>query len=202
MMNDKETEYPIENLEKFMNLLHEVERVKRVARRPNEKEVTNTAEHTFELALLCWYIVSVQKLNLNLEKVLKYALAHDIIEAYAGDTPIHDEEAKMTKATREAAALAQIEHEFSEFTDLLLTIHEYECRDNPESQFVYATDKLVDPINISMEKTQSMWKEYNISWDTLIKNKTEKIALSTVIQTYWNQLIKKLESRKSFFFDS
>lgn len=201
-MENQETIYPIENLEKFISLLHNVQRVTRVARRPDEKELTNTAEHTFELALLCWYIVSVQKLNLNLEKVLQYALAHDLIEAYAGDTPIHDEEAKKTKVAREAAALIQIEQEFPEFGDLLATIHEYELRDNPESRFVYAADKLVDPLSMSMETTQSIWKDYAVSFDTLLKNKTDKIAFSDVIQRYWNQLLKKLESKKSFFFDA
>lgn len=201
-MANQEKEYPIENLERFISLLHNVQRVKRVARRPDEKELTNTAEHTFELTLLCWYIVSVQKLNLNPEKVLQYALAHDLIEAYAGDTPIHDEEAKKTKVAREAAALVRIEQEFPEFGDLLATIHEYERRDNPESRFVYAADKLVDPLSMSMETTQSIWKEYDVSWDTILKNKTDKIAFSDVIQRYWNQLLTKLESKKSFFFDS
>lgn len=188
------------DLEKLVTLLHEVERVKRVARRPDEREATNTAEHTFELVVFCWYIASVNKLDLNLEKVFKYAIAHDIVEAYAGDTPIHDEEAKKTKVERESRALERLEKEFPEFQELTKTLHEYERKDLPESRFVYAADKLIDPLNISMETTQSLWKELDISFDALIKHKEEKISFDDTILEYWNKLVKKLEAKKRILF--
>ncbi len=196
------TSHSLENLEKLLTLLHEVQRVKRVARRPDEQEMTNTAEHTFELAMMCWYIASTNKLDLNLEKILKYALAHDVIEAYAGDTYLFDEEARKTKVAREAAALERLEKEFPEFPDFLSTIHEYEQRNTPESKFVYATDKLIDPLDASMEKIQSIWKDKNVSWDTMIASKKDKIALSDTISIYWKKLVAKLESKKDFFFNN
>lgn len=192
----------LESLEKFMRLLHGVQRVKRVARRPDEREMTNTAEHTFELSLVCWYIIAVNNLSLNLEKVLRYALAHDLIEAYAGDTYAYDEEARKTKAIREAAALERIEQEFPEFSDLTQTIHEYETRRTPEARFVYAADKLVDPLNASMEEVQSFWKEFDVSWNTLMEHKNPKIALSEHIVPLWDELVKKLEAKRGFFFHS
>ncbi len=196
------TEYSLENLEKLARLLHDVQRVKRISRRPDEQELTNTAEHTFELAMMCWYIASVHKLDLDMQKVLTYALAHDTIEAYAGDTPMHDEEAKKTKQAREEAALARIEKEFQDFPEFISALHEYERRDTPEAKFVYATDKLVDPLNLSMETKHSMWKEYDMSFETLVSNKDDKIAFSDVIQMYWKKLVAKLEAKKDFFFHS
>lgn len=189
-------------LENFMRLLHGVQRVKRVSRRPDEKEMTNTAEHTFELALLAWYVVTTQKLPLDLEKVLQFALAHDVIEAYAGDTPAYDEEAKKTKAVREAAALALIEAEFPEFIDLTETIHAYEKRTSPEARFVYALDKLVDPLNCSMEETQSLWKDFHYSWDAVMAHKNDKIALSEYVVPYWRALVEKLQAKRDFFFNA
>ncbi len=199
-MNTNE-KYKLGDLEKLVKLLHEVERVKRVARRPDEREYTNTAEHSFELAVFCWYIVSINKLDLDLEKVFKYAIAHDIVEAYAGDTPIHDEEAKKTKVERETRALERIEKEFPEFQELTQTLHEYERKDKPESRFVYAADKLIDPLNLSLETIQSLWKELDISFDALIKHKQDKISFDDTILEYWNKLVKKIESKKDFFFN-
>src|SRR6185369_10253674 len=147
-------DYPLEDLEQFVRLLHEVERVRRVARRPDEKQMTSTADHSFELAMVCWYIASTHKLDVEYAKVLKYALAHDLVEAYAGDTPNHDQEARKTKAGREAEALRRLEEEFGEFPDLLETIHEYELRETPEAKLVYAADKLIDPLTAGMETTQ------------------------------------------------
>lgn len=192
----------LENLEKFVRLLHGVQRVKRVARRPDEQEATNTAEHTFDLAMTCWYIIVTNKLDLNIEKVLKFALAHDIIEAYAGDTMPYDPEAVKTKAAREAAALQRIEKEFPEFPEMTQIMHEYESHESPEAKFVYATDKLVDPLDASMETTQSIWKDKKVGWDTLMAHKRPKVALVETINQYWQQLEKKLQAKRDFFFDS
>lgn len=185
-----------------MGLLHDVQRVKRVARRPGEKELTNTAEHIFEVAMLSWYVAATEKLNLDFDLIIKYALVHDIVEAYAGDTFIGDSVAQVTKQERERKALQRIEKEFSEFEEMLKMMHEYEDRATPEAQFVYAIDKLVDPLNLSMEPKDSMWKEYNMSLDTVRAYKDEKIQQSEYVVPYWEALIKKLSDRKPFFFHS
>ncbi len=190
----------LKSLESFMQLLHAVQNVERVARIPDETKRRNTAEHTFELAMVCWYIIEENNLSLDKEKVFKYALAHDVIEAYAGDTPAHDVEAQKHKQEKEAQALRKIEEKFSHFMELINTIHAYEARSDLESIFVYATDKLIDPLNASMETTQSIWKEIDMSYEYFRLYKDEKIALSPEIQPYWDELCEKLEKNKAFFF--
>lgn len=194
--------HSLERLETFARLLHAVQRVERVSRRPDEREMTTTAEHTFEVVMLSWYIMSTHQLPLNRERVFAYALAHDLIEAYAGDTFLYDAAARKTKVEREEKALARIEAEFPEFSDLTQTIHEYEHRATPEARFVYAVDKLVDPLNASMEETQSIWKEFGISFADLLEHKTDKIAQSEHVLPYWNLLVEKLKGKRDFFFDT
>lgn len=190
----------LENLESFMRLLHAAQHVTRVARIPNETQQRNTAEHTFELALLAWYIVSSEELDLDIMKVLKYALAHDLIEAYSGDTYAFDEASQKTKPAREAAALARIEAEFPEFNELSQMIHEYEKKDTNESKFVYALDKLIDPLNAGMETRQSIWKDLNVSYEQFHSYKDAKIRHSPDVQVFWEALCKKLTDNKDFFF--
>lgn len=187
-------------LENFVRLLHEVQRVTRRARRPDEDKMSTTAEHMFQLAMTCWYIASTSGLELDHEKILKYSLAHDIVEAYAGDTVAYDKEARKTKEDREAAAMVRLEKEFPEFPDLLTTIREYESLSTPEAKLVYAADKLIDPLDTSMEKVKSLNKEFGISWEDMINYKSDKIAISDAIVPYWQQLLKKFEARKDFFF--
>lgn len=192
--------YSLEKLEQFVALLHEVERTKRTARRPHEQEMMNTAEHTFELAMVCWYIAASHKLDLDLGLILKYALAHDIVEGYAGDTYIYDEEARKTKAEREQKALLRIEAEFPEFPELIAILREYEKRKDDESKLVYAADKLIDPLDSSMDTESSIWKEFNVSTKQLHAYKDHKIAESPHVFPYWQMLTKKLDSKKEFFF--
>jgi len=187
-------------LEKFVTFLHEVERIKRVARRPGETEPTNTAEHTFEVAMMCWYIASIEGLSLNFEKILKYALAHDLIEVYAGDTYAFDAEKQIDKSERERKAMLQIKHEFAEFTDLIQTINNYETKADAESRFVYAADKLIDPLNISLEKGTTLWKDKNVSYQAIRSYKDAKIAKDETINGLWKDLVVKLESNLKHYF--
>jgi len=45
----------------------------------------NDIEHSLTVAMLCWYIHDSLKLELDIAKILKYALTHDFVERYAGD---------------------------------------------------------------------------------------------------------------------
>ncbi|PJC56032.1 hypothetical protein CO026_02530 [Candidatus Kaiserbacteria bacterium CG_4_9_14_0_2_um_filter_41_32] len=194
------TNLKLPDLERFMTLLHATQKVKRVSRRPGETNSTNTAEHTFELVMLCWYIAGVEKLGLNHEKILKYALAHDLIEAYAGDTPAYDTEGQKTKHERERNAFEKIKAEFPEFPELITTIESYEDRDDEESKFVYAADKLMDPLNCSLEPKSTLWKELDITYSDVRKYKDSKIAQYPLINNYWGLLCEKLEKNLAFYF--
>jgi putative hydrolase of HD superfamily len=190
----------LSDLERFIALLHQAQRVKRFVHRPGEKEPSNTGEHTFELAMLCWYIAEVEKLNLNHEKIVKYALAHDLIEAYSGDTPAYDTEGQKTKADREKVALERIRLEFPEFPELISLIEEYESKATEESRFVYAADKLIDPLGVSLETIATHWKEKGVSYNDMRTYKDAKIAQYPLIQKYWELLCVKFEKNLGFYF--
>jgi hypothetical protein len=140
------------------------------------------------------------KLPLDIEKVLKYALAHDLVEAHAGDTFLYDEEARATKDAREKEALARIAREHPEFPELIETIDGYEHREDVESRFVYALDKMIDPLNASMDPMRAWWKELDVPYSLFRSAKDHKIALSPEIDRLWSELVTELESKKDFYF--
>lgn len=191
----------LEQLENFMRLVHDVERTERIAQRPDEPGNTSTGEHTFELVMMCWYLMSANKLDLDHEKVLKYVLAHDLVEGWAGDTYIGDEKAHQTKGPREAAALLKIKESFTEFPELIDIIERYERRDDPESKFVYAADKLIDPLHGSMEKNPTYWKKNDMTFDGACAYKDPRIAGESNIEPYWKEVRARLEANKEFFFN-
>lgn len=191
----------LEQLENFMRLVHDVERTKRVAQRPDEPENTSTGEHTFELVMMCWYLASTNKLDLDHEKVLKYALAHDLVEGWAGDTYIGDEEAHQTKKVREAAAFQKIKEIFIEFPELIETIEAYERREDPESKFVYAADKLIDPLHGSMEQKPTYWKKNGMTFEEACAYKDPRIEGEANIEPYWKEVRARLEANKEFYFN-
>jgi putative hydrolase of HD superfamily len=189
----------LKELLQFVHFTHLTHKVERVARIPGETRYANTVEHSYQLTMLAWYLVEKEKLQLNKDLVIKYALVHDIVETFAGDTYFYDKEARKTKEKREHEAQARIEKEFPDFLDLYTLIQAYENKNDAESRFVYALDKLIDPLNIYMEKGK-LWHEKNITLESLLKNKTEKIQTDATVSKYFEQLVCLLRKEEDVLF--
>jgi 5'-deoxynucleotidase YfbR-like HD superfamily hydrolase len=112
---------------------------------PGLDRFENDAEHSFLLATLGCAIAQQMDSILDLGKVSQYALVHDLVEVYAGDTTIWaSAEEHAGKAEREEKALQLIEERFGKrFPWIDQTIKKYELFDEPESCFVYALDKII-----------------------------------------------------------
>jgi 5'-deoxynucleotidase YfbR-like HD superfamily hydrolase len=112
---------------------------------PSLDRFENDAEHSFLLATLGCAIARHIDPKLDLGKISQYALVHDMVEAYAGDTTIWASADKhASKAKREEEALHVIERSFGDqFPWMQETIKAYERFNEPESCFVYALDKII-----------------------------------------------------------
>ena len=189
----------LERLLTFFRFTHALTRTERVARTPGTERFANTAEHTLQVALVAWYVVDAHQLPLNREKVLKYALAHDSPEAYAGDAYIYDERARAEKERREHEARERMQREFPEFSELHGTIEAYEERADPESRFVYALDKIMDPANIFLEDG-ALWREHGVSLPRLLEYKNDKVALDDTVRGLFDALVVELRRREPELF--
>ncbi len=107
----------------------------------------NDAEHSYQLALVAWYLNHLLKLGFDIGKLVSYALMHDLAEVYAGDVdPYYSSQAEINaKEKKEREAIRTLE---SGFPELAGTIRQYEDRKDKESKFVYALDKLLVFLNI------------------------------------------------------
>lgn len=189
----------LKELLQFVHFTHLTHKVERVARIPGETRYANTVEHSYQLTMLAWYLVEKEKLQLNKDLVIKYALVHDLVETFAGDTYFYDKKGRKTKEKREHKALLRIEKEFPDFSDLYTLIQAYEDKNDAESRFVYALDKLIDPLNIYMEKGK-LWHEKNVTLESLLKNKTEKIQTDATVSKYFEQLVFLLRKEEGVLF--
>ncbi len=183
----------------FMGLLSQFQRIDRQIMRHGEDRLENDAEHSYQLAMAAWYINDSEQLGLDASRLVRYALAHDLVEVYAGDTFAYaSAEERASKETREAAAAERIAREFPEFSDLHAIIHEYESRANREARFVYALDKLLPVISIYLDEGRT-WHLNGVTLQMIRDHKTEKIALSPEVEPYFAELVSVLESQPSLF---
>lgn len=183
----------------FTQKFREIERAIIFSR---DKRFENDSEHSYQLALVSWYIISQRKLKLDIGKVIQYALAHDLVEIYAGDTPMGDKNQEYidSKHQREVDALERIKEEFIEFPELISMMEKYESREDEESKFVYALDKILPPLNIYLDKGYS-WKVKNISLEKVVSHKKEKIAVSAPIKEIGEELLAILAREEKQLFN-
>jgi putative hydrolase of HD superfamily len=189
----------IHKLLQFTEFSHKFQRIKRQIFITGSDAQENDAEHCFQLALWGWYIAASEKLELDQEKIIKYSLAHDLVEIYAGDTFFYskDQALQDSKQAREQAAAEKIQQEFPEFAELHQLIHSYETLADAEARFVYALDKMIPVINIYLDKGRS-WQHDQVTY-AMIRTKDAKIAKSAEATKLWEEIIKLLEQHPEYF---
>lgn len=189
----------LEDIFTFTEMLHEFQQIRRQVLVNGEDRQENDWEHSFQTAMLAWYIINASDGDLDLDtgKVLKFALAHDLVEVYAGDTPF--QEAGEDKEKREAKAAQRLQNEFPEFAALHSVIEAYEKNEQDEAQFVYALDKIIPLINIYMDGGRS-WRKDGVTLEILQKHKKDKFNNSPQIEAYYEQLIELFTDEEQGLF--
>lgn len=179
----------IERLMAFLRLTHAFQLIERRLNRPGDERLENDAEHSYQLALAAWFVNDAKHLGLDTDKLIRFALVHDLPETYAGDTFAFTTDAseRASKESREAEATARIAEELPEFPELIETIHAYERRDTPEAKLVYALDKLLPTMNNFMDGGRT-WRREGISLQMMRDYKADKIAESPAIAEYFDAM--------------
>jgi putative hydrolase of HD superfamily len=185
----------------FSKIINTFQGVERVVRVPETEKRENDVEHSYHLAMLAWYIADSNNLSLDKNLLLRYALVHDFVEVYAGDTYIYskNKEDHDSKKEREESARLRLEKEFPEFKELHETIVIYEKQESPESRFVYVLDKLQPVFQIYLDGGRD-WKKHEVTLSMLIEKKADKALLSIELLPYWEELLLILRNKEKEFF--
>lgn len=191
----------LKNILKFVDLLNSFRQVTRVVYAHNEDRFENDVEHSYNLAMLAWYIIESHNLDLDKGLTLQYALVHDFVEIYAGDTFIYTKDVKEleSKEARERDAAIRLQKEVGEFKDLHSLINRYEERVDNESRFVYALDKIQPVLQIYRDGGR-LWREQGITIQMLVDSKKTKVALSPELVSCFNDLISILKKEEKTIF--
>jgi putative hydrolase of HD superfamily len=188
---------------KFSGMLNQFRLVERMMRvngvKPLRQE--NDVEHSYQLAMLAWYIASSRKLDMDTNLIVKYALVHDLVEVYAGDTYVfsQDKAHMESKEERERQAMERLCEEFSEFPDLHETILNYEERKDRESRFVYALDKIQPVINYYLDDGKS-YEDVDVSIDMILETRAKKVEISPEAKEYFDEILPLLYEKEDILF--
>lgn len=184
---------------KFIKLIDQAKYVKRVVHLQKERVMEDDAQHSWHVAMMVWLFSQSFEEEVNLERAIKMALAHDLVEIYAGDVFFYDSVGRKDKKKKERKAAKKL---FNLLPDklqkeLLDLWEEYEQKSTPEAKFVQAMDKIHPIIQLVLVKGKT-WQKKKITEKILRENKTPYTLNSQFLINLLNHLLK--EARKNNYF--
>lgn len=174
MLEGRMVKMASDRLERQIRFILEVDKLKNIFRMTKIHDRTrreNDAEHSWHLALMAFLLGEYSKESrIDMLKVIKMCIVHDLVEIDAGDTFCYDTEANLDKPEREQKAAERIfgilpEDQGKELRELW---EEFDAMETPEAKFAAAMDRL-QPVLMNFHNSGGTWKEHNISKEQVIK---------------------------------
>lgn len=162
--------------------LLECDRLKDVIRRTvnvGSRRPENDAEHSWAVSLLAMTLAEHSNEPIDLLRVIRMLLVHDLVEIDAGDTFAYDEAGMVTQHEREAIAASRIfgllpddqAHDFREVWD------EFEAQQSVNARFAVAIDRL-HAVLLNTASDCSEWRRHGVT-HAQVMNRNSRIALGS-----------------------
>lgn len=171
-------------LEAQFAFLNEADRLKQVLRATtlvDGSRPENSGEHSWHLALYALVLADQAEPGVDINRVIRMLLIHDLVEIDVGDVPIHSAngQAHASLATQAAEAKAA-ERLFGllppDLGDNLRALWaEFEAAETPDARFAKALDR-VQPVMANLMSGGGTWTTYNVTYDQLESRVGSKIA--------------------------
>ncbi|GIP61470.1 haloacid dehalogenase [Virgibacillus pantothenticus] len=147
----------------------------------------SVAEHTWRMTLMAVLLQPYLKTNLDMDKLLKMVIIHDLVEAEARDIPVfeimNDVVAMKQKQANELRAMSNIKNILPEELgeDLYRIWIEFEAKETYEAKVANALDKLEVQIQHN-EADISTWKPIEYELCLLLGEHTDFSSVLTELK--------------------
>ncbi|WP_266364625.1 HD domain-containing protein [Tellurirhabdus rosea] len=181
------------NLSKQLEFIKEVDKLKYILRRTklfNSDRNENDAEHSWHLSLMALVLVEHANFPVDLLKVIKMLLIHDIVEIDAGDTFIYDTQKSHDNTEEERVAAERIFGLLpdAQARELIAIWEEFEEGQTPEAKFARTMDRL-EPLLQNTSNNGGTWNEFGVTYERVYAKKQVIQKGSTRIWQYAEQLL-------------
>ncbi|MCF6231656.1 MAG: HD domain-containing protein [Rhodobacteraceae bacterium] len=154
-------------LDAQISFLREADQLKSVLRASRLIDGTrreNSAEHSWHIMLFALVLGDQAGPEVDINRVLKMLLLHDLVEIDAGDAPIHGTVDHAEMAAREQAAADRLFGLLppDQTTDFRALWDEFEAAITPDAQFAKAIDRFQVPIT-NLACGGGTWVDYNVT---------------------------------------
>ncbi|GAA6178713.1 MULTISPECIES: HD domain-containing protein [unclassified Shimia] len=186
-------------LDRQLAFLTEADKLKSVYRATKVMDghrFEDSGSHSWHIALFALILQEHASQSINIDRVIRMLLIHDLVEIDVGDSPIHgDHDIASTEAAENAAAdrlfgmLPQ-----DQAAEFLALWKEFEAAETNDAVYAKSIDR-VQPVLSNLETGGQSWVDYNVSREQLEDRVGWKVAKGA--PALWEHL----KSRIATWFD-
>lgn len=152
----------------------------------------NDAEHSWHLALMVLVLAEYAPEPVDVGRTLALVVVHDLVEVYAGDSPVFGDEARRDQVAREQAAADRLfgllppdqTKAIRELWD------EFEARETPEARFAKSMDRL-EPMLLNWLGRGGTWRSPGCTEATVRAREADVVADGTTLGAVADLLVRE-----------
>ncbi|WOA54444.1 HD domain-containing protein [Dickeya solani] len=182
-----------------VRFLMEIDKLKGVQRRSKvigTDRQEDSAEHSWHFAVAVMSLAPYADDDIDITRVLKMALIHDIVEIDAGDVLVYDLKAREAIQEQEQAAAVRIFGLLpSSQRDQFLTLwHEYEAGDTAEARFALMIDRVM-PVLMNLHNGGQSWVEHGIRLEQVLSRNDFIHEINPALWGYLKQHLEEAQAK-------
>jgi putative hydrolase of HD superfamily len=183
----------MKQLLKQIEFIKEIDKIKYILRRTrliNSNRRENDAEHSWHLAVMAMILAEHANESVDVLKVIKMVLIHDIVEIDTGDVFMFDTTRSHTNTEEELEAARRIFGMLptAQAEELLALWEEFEAAESNEARFAKSLDRL-EPLLQNASNEGGTWYEYDVKYDKEYRVQKQISESSDLLWSYAEQLI-------------
>ncbi|PYF77208.1 HD domain-containing protein [Pedobacter nutrimenti] len=175
--------------------IKEIDKLKYIQRRTklfHSDRHENDAEHSWHLAMMTLVLAEHSDRPIEVLKVVKMVLIHDLVEIDAGDTFIYDTSKNHSNTDAERLAAIRIFGLLpqAQAQDFIQLWEEFEEGKTDEAKFARTMDRF-EPLLQNFSNNGGTWAEFNVDYQTVYNKKKAIKNGSATIWSYAEELLKE-----------
>ena len=170
-------------LDQQIAFLNEADKLKSIVRGTtlcDASRAENSAEHSWHLTLYALVLADQAGPDVDINRVIKMLILHDLVEIDAGDNPIFGDFDPAEMQAQEQIAADRIFGLLPNdlCADLRPIWEEFEAAETPSAQFAKSLDRFQPPMQ-NLQSGGGSWTDNNVSQQQIHDKVGSKIAIGT-----------------------
>jgi putative hydrolase of HD superfamily len=185
-------------MQAIVDFILELDKLKGVTRKVKPlglDRYENSAEHSWQLALLAQSLAPFAPAGVDMNRVVAMLLVHDIGEIDTGDTLVFAEHGWQERKRAERAAVERIFGllPYAQAQQFLALWQSFDDADSDEARFAHAVDRAM-PVLLNLHNHGQSWRENGISYERVVARVAAPIRDGC--PALWDYLAARLDSAR------